>query len=68
VARAFLAELLDLLTTNNLAMLERFSVRGHALDAISKNHLDELQAAMQSLNLERARQICEVQIQVLMGA
>jgi hypothetical protein len=29
---------------------------------------DELQAAMQSLNLERAGQICGAQIQVLMEA
>jgi CheY-like chemotaxis protein len=67
-ARAFLSELLDLLAANNLAALERFSSRGHALDALSKNHLDELQAAMGSLNLESARLICEAQMKAMDGA
>ena len=65
VTRAFLAELQELLVTNNLAVLDRFASRGHALDALPKSRLDELQAALQVLNLEHALKLCEAQIQNL---
>jgi predicted O-methyltransferase YrrM len=67
IARAFLAELQDLLATNSLVVLDRFASRGHALDAMPKSDVDELQAALQSLNLERARQLCEANMQTLEG-
>ncbi len=65
LARAFLSELLSLMATGNLAVLERFASRGHTLDALRNSRLDELQAALQSLNLEHARQLCEANIQSL---
>jgi hypothetical protein len=67
-ARAFLAEILELLATGNLSVLERFAARGHALDALSNDSLNGLQAALQSFNMERARQLCEAQIQILATA
>jgi PAS domain S-box-containing protein len=65
VARAFLKELQSTLATGNLAVLERFASRGHVLDALPKSRLDELQAALQSLHLDYARQLCESSIQSL---
>jgi hypothetical protein len=59
--------LLALLGANNLAVLERFAQRGHALDALPMDAVQDLQAALQSLNLERARQICGDQLQALAG-
>ena len=58
-ACAFLSELFGLLATNNLAVLDRFEARGRVLDALPKDHLEGLQAALQSLDLDRARQLCE---------
>jgi hypothetical protein len=58
-ACAFLSELFGLLATNNLAVLDRFEARGRVLDALPKDHLEDLQAALQSLDLDRARQLCE---------
>jgi HPt (histidine-containing phosphotransfer) domain-containing protein len=64
-ARAFIAELMDLLATQNLAVLECFARRSDALDALSKVCVDDLQAALQSLNLVRARQLCETHMHSL---
>jgi PAS domain S-box-containing protein len=66
-AGVFLSGLLALLGANNLAVLERFAQRGHALDALPMEAVQDLQAALQSLNLERARQICGDQLQALAG-
>jgi CheY-like chemotaxis protein len=66
-AGVFLSGLLALLGANNLAVLERFAQRGHALDALPMDAVQDLQAALQSLNLERARQICGDQLQALAG-
>jgi CheY-like chemotaxis protein len=66
-ARTFLSDLLEFLASNNLAVLERFESRGHALDALSKDQMEELQAALQSLNLENARHLCEAHMQSLFG-
>jgi CheY-like chemotaxis protein len=64
-ACAFLSELFGLLVTNNLAVLERFEARGRVLDALPKKSLEDLQAALQSLDLDRARQLCEANMNVL---
>jgi CheY-like chemotaxis protein len=64
-ALAFLSVLVGLLATNDLAALDCFATRGHALDALSIDGVEELQVALQSLNLERARQLCEAHMQNL---
>jgi CheY-like chemotaxis protein len=66
-ACAFLSLLVGLLAGNNLAVLEHFAQRGHALDALSKVEVQALQAAIQSLDFEVARQLCEAHIQSLAG-
>lgn len=61
----FLTELSFSLAASNLAVLERFAMRRHALDALPLKRVEELQAALHSLNLEHARQLCESQINTL---
>jgi hypothetical protein len=46
-------------------VLDRFSRRGDALDAVAPQCVQDIHAALQSLNLERARQLCEAQIAAL---
>jgi CheY-like chemotaxis protein len=64
-ARAFLTDVLKMLANHDLAVLDLFASRGHALDALSEESMEELQAALQSLNIERAWQLCEAHIQSL---
>jgi HPt (histidine-containing phosphotransfer) domain-containing protein len=58
-ARAFLDELQELLAASNLAALDRFEQRGMALDALPVAALEQLQQALQSLDLDAARLLCD---------
>jgi HPt (histidine-containing phosphotransfer) domain-containing protein len=64
-ARTFLLELCRLMQASNLAVLDRFPQRGNALDAVPPQCVQDIQAALQSLNLDLALQLCEAQIAVL---
>ena len=64
-ARSFLLELIRLMQASNLAVLDRFSQRGQALDAVPLQCVQDIHAALQSLNLERAIQLCQTQITAL---
>ena len=64
-ARGFLLEMVCLLQAGNLAVLDRFAGRGDALDAVPLPCAQDIQAALQSLNLELATQLCQAQIATL---
>ena len=64
-ARSFLMELSGLLAASNLEVLESFALRRHALDALPPQSVEELQLAIQSLNLDRARWLCDAQLNSL---
>jgi len=64
-ARDCLAHMAQLLGASNLAVLDQFANRGHALDALSAEQLEPLQLALRGLDLELARQLCQRYIEAL---
>jgi HPt (histidine-containing phosphotransfer) domain-containing protein len=67
-ARAFLMDLAALLRASNLLALEQFKQRGHVLDALPAVAVEDMRLALQTLDLEAARRICEVHIAALVEA
>jgi PAS domain S-box-containing protein len=57
-ARAFLGELQELLAASDMAATDRFEQRGMALDALPAEVVEQIAHALQSLDLDGARQLC----------
>jgi CheY-like chemotaxis protein len=57
-ARALLLELQELLAASDMAALDRFEQRGLALDALPADVVEQIAQALQSLDLDGARQLC----------
>jgi HPt (histidine-containing phosphotransfer) domain-containing protein len=67
-AQAFLRDLSALLRASNLSALDCFKQRGHVLDVLPASDVEEMRLALQALDLEAARRLCDMHIAALVEA